>query len=192
MFDWLFKKSKVEDSTTNKTNFNKEKIETQYNISDEVISILEKWNKINQTNLSIPDLFSLLKLDGPDYIDIKYVDYPIYNDVWKIPGYIGSFRFDICINKDNSFHEYSKRFLDEIGDDNTVRYIVHLCKDGLVLDMDYKEKTRDFRKFSLTYKIDKENLDYKFKQVNEYREEVGAEPLIYDAEFSAFSNWRCY
>ena len=31
-----------------------------------------------------------------------------------------------------------------------------------------------------------------FEQVNEYREEVGAEPLIYDAEFSAFSNWRCY
>lgn len=168
MFDWLFKKKKVEDSTTNKTNFNKEKIETQYNISDEVIFILEKWNGINQTNLSISDLFSLLKLDGPDYIDIKYVDYPIYDDVWKIPGYIGSFRFEICINKDTSFHEYSKRFLDEIGDDNTVRYIVHLCKDGLVLDMDYKEKTRDFRKFSLTYKIDKENLDYKFKQVNEY------------------------
>lgn len=163
MFDWLFRKKNIEETAISEV-----KMGTQYNVSDEVISILEKWNKINQTSFSISDLFSLLKLDGPDFVDVKFVDYPIYDDVWKIPGYVGSFRFDICINNDNSFHEYSKRFLDEIGENNNVRYIVHLCKDGLVLDMDYKQKTRDFRKFSITYKLDKNETNFKFNQVDEY------------------------
>lgn len=64
MFEWLFKKKNTEvlaDDKSKNPSFKKSDI----NISDEVVSILEKWNNLNQTNLSIPDLFSLLKLDGP-------------------------------------------------------------------------------------------------------------------------------
>lgn len=169
MFEWLFRKKKIEETVlNNKINLNNVKKETQYNVSEEVVSILEKWNKINQTNFSITDLFSLLKMNGDDFIDVKSVNFPIYEDVWKIPGYVGSFRFDLNVTRENALNECSKRFLDEIGKNNQIRHFIHLCKDGLVLSMDYKLKTKDFRKIDITYAFDKSNSDYKFNKTNEY------------------------
>lgn len=170
MFEWLFRKNKVVQTTQEKkidlSNFTKEKC--KFNISNEVLSILEKWNKINQTNFSISDLFSMLQLDGHDFVDVKFAEYPIYDDVWKIPGYISSFRFDICLNSNNALNEYSKKYLDEMGENNNVRHFVHLCKDGLVLSMDYKLKTKDFRKSDITYNIVKKESDYELNKTNEY------------------------
>lgn len=170
MFEWLFKKNKVErtaqEKKTDLSNFNKKKC--RYNISDEVLSILETWNKINQTNLSVEDLLSMLQLDSTDFIDVKFTEYPIYDDVWKIPGYIGSFKFDICLNRENALNEYSKKYLEETGENNNVRHFIHLCKDGIVLSMDYKLKTKDFRKFEITYNIAKNESDYVLNKTNEY------------------------
>ena len=165
IFNWLFKtKNNIEKETVEIVVPKEEK----YKIPDEVIDTLNNWNKINNNSFTIDDILAGLDLNGASFIDIKSMNYPIYEDVWKIPGYVGSFSFYSSINKDNALNEYSKRFLDEIGENNNIRYIIHLCKDGIVFEMDYKLKVKDFRKFKITYKLENLNSEYKLLQNDEY------------------------
>lgn len=140
----------------------------EYNISDHGIDVLEKWNKINNVNFNIDSLLSLLQLNRFNFIDINCIDYPMCDDIRKNPDYVGSLTFYSLINKKNVLNKYSKLFLTEIGGNSNIRHNIHFYKDGVILEMDYMFKNKDFRKFRITYKLENIDSKYIFNNVDEY------------------------
>lgn len=149
--------------------------------TDDVYKILHLFANVNGIEIyEIDDILRKLGLTYPNPSFFEKKPIGIADDIWKEDGYIGSIQFDKEIFEDyNSSNRYAKNVYDETGKHVVLNHIIHLCRDGIILELDYKY-TNSIVDGSVTTKrvqyftLEKKENDYDFISGKEYVKMTGS------------------
>lgn len=168
MFEWLKKGSKA-----NKV--------LHHTATDDVYKILHLFAEVNSITIyEIDDILKKLGLTYPNPSFFEKRPVAIADDMWSEEGYIGSIQFDKEVFEDyNSSNRYAKHVYDESDKHVVLNHVIHLCKDGIILELNYKY-TNSVSDGSVTtkrmeyFKLNKKDNDYEFVKDKEYVEMSGS------------------
>lgn len=147
----------------------------RHSATDDVYKILCLFAKVNNITIyEIDDILKKLELNYPYASILDKKSIAIADDIWKEDGYIGSIQFDKEIFDDyNSSNKYAKSIYNEAQRHVVLNHVIHLCKDGIILEFNYKyfgfvmgDETKTCRR--IYFKLNKKDNDYQFTKTKEH------------------------
>ena len=168
MFEWLKKGNKSQKVL-------------HHTATDDVYKIIHLFSNVNGIVVyEIDDIFKKLGLNYPNPSFLEKKPISISDSVWEEDGYIGSVQFDKEIFEDyNCSNTFAKNVYDEAGRHVVLKHIIHFCKDGIILELDYKYTSSIVdgsatSKRMIYFKLNKKENDYDFIKGKEYVEMSGS------------------
>lgn len=168
MFEWLRKNNKSDKVL-------------HHTATDDVYKIIHLFAEVNGITIyEIDDILKKLGLTYPNPSFLEKKAIAIADDMWKEEGYIGSIQFDKEVFEDyNSSNIYSKNAYDEAKKHFVLNHVIHFCKDGIILELNYKHSNY-FSDETITtkrmeyFKLNKQGNDFIFQKTKDRVEMSGA------------------